>query len=84
MQKASDDTRNPIWTDPAENKNGEGEREQRHCVVTRSLLGVFEYWFFEDAESEIDAIVKQSKQPIDVLYRCRNRASIEPVATDRY
>ncbi|MBS0290887.1 MAG: hypothetical protein JSS07_12745 [Proteobacteria bacterium] len=83
LQCASDSSRNPVWTDPAENKNGEGEREQRHCIVTRSEVGIIEYWFYPTPAIEIAAIERSSKKQITELYRCRNRTKVTVVPTPK-
>ena len=83
LQRRNAATRNPVWTDPERNKCGEGETEQRHCVVTRSDENVYRFWFFADMEDEIACIERSSKRPIHDLLCCENRGCDRPAGAVR-
>ena len=68
-------TRNPVWTIPHFNTEGEGEFEQRHVLATRcTASGAYRFYFFK-REQEILAIERASKKPISGLYLQINRTS---------
>ena len=73
LQRRSNASRNPVWTDAGRNIAGEGENEQRHCVVTRTEENIYRFWFFVDAADEIACIERSSKHNFETLLRCNNR-----------
>jgi len=83
LQRRNAATRNPVWTDPARNRCGEGETEQRHCVVTRSDENVYRFWFFADMDDEIACIERSSRRPIQDLLCCENRGCDRPAGAVR-
>ncbi len=67
--------RNPVWTIPRYNTEGEGEFEQRHVLATRcASSGEYRFYFF-NRDDEIRAIERASKKKISALYLQINRTS---------
>jgi hypothetical protein len=74
--QSSKGKRNPVWTDPSMNHEGEGEYEQRHAVVLRCrVTGQYVFYFFQTKEDEIAAIEFTSGEKIASHYLNANRIS---------
>lgn len=68
--------RNPLWTLPELNREGEGEYEQRHAIVLRCrITGHYVFYFFQSREEEIEALERTSGEKIGSHYLNANRTS---------